>query len=125
MNNLRKKIGSSVAKLQNQGRKQQKIDNSASEEGGDDIQPDFSVSGGNDEEEQTEGDQDPEQQVQRGSQQAEPHPDPQNPEQVINQADGQAQHQRAREDQRLVGHMVIHLSGRAGPAGRAFGPPRT
>lgn len=127
MNNLRKKIGGLISQLQNQGRKQQKIDDRTAEEGGGDIQPDLSVPDGNDEEKQADSDQKPEEQVQNRAQQADRHPDPQNPEQIVNQADGQAQHESAGKNQRLVGHMVFHLSGRAGPAGRAFRPvlPRT
>ncbi len=84
MNNLRKEISSSVGEFQNQGRKQQKIDDSTAKKGGDDIQPDLPIPGGNDKEKQAGSDQKPEQQVQHRDQQSEPHPNPQDPAQVVN-----------------------------------------
>lgn len=122
---LRKKIGSSVAKGQYKLRKQQEINGRAAEKSGNEIETDLPVPGRDDIEKKADGDEKPEQQVQQRPQQAEVYPDPQDAEQVIDHADGQPQDQRPHKGGGLVSHVDLHVSGTAGPAAPAFrpGPP--
>ena len=118
----RNKIRKQIARLEGPPAQKHKIDCRAPQHGQHQIDPHLTVSGGQGIEEQGRRDHQPKEQIQQAAQRLEGDAHPQHPKGVIEQPHRRPQQQRPGQIEGLTGQRDLHISGRAGPAGRRLPP---